>query len=115
PPRRAAPRGGRRFVRAGSKNGGAAPGDHTLADRASPDAASSRYSGSQWALPLESIGSPRLLMKSKEKKVLKSVVRLAMNPLLNCSAGPASEKWSVIMPVKVFGSATVFDTRNALL
>ena len=51
----------------------------------------------------------------KMKTSLRLVVRDAMNPLAKLSAGPASEKWSVIVPVNVPGSPMLFETRNALL
>src|SRR5690348_8722554 len=88
--------------------------DSSLEHRPAPPRAS--YSGSQCADPLlKSIGSPRELIGSNTKTSTRFVVRLAMNPLLRLSAGPASEKWSVITPVNVAGSSTLFDTRNALL
>jgi hypothetical protein len=87
----------------------------TRADEIAPTP-SAVYSGSQWAEPfVKSIGSPRELIGLKMKTSLRFVVREAMNPLVKLSAGPASEKWSVIVPVNVPGSPMLFEARNALL
>src|ERR1700758_314872 len=100
-----------------SRRDGQAPerqGDHTRREIAPTP--SGVYSGSQWAEPfVKSIGSPRELIGLKMKTSLRFVVSEAKKPLVKLSAGPASEKWSVIVPVNVPGSAMLFEIRNALL
>ena len=60
------------------------------------------------------MGSPREVMTSK-LNVVKTVVTIATKPLCSPTPpGPASENASTILPLRIPGSATVFENVNEL-